>query len=151
MHYLPWSGKKRVVVELVRAVLQHRAVLDEPELVERLFTLAEPLVRDPPAGVQDDSDEHDGEEGAAAAAEVGPPGSRVSPQFEAQQTTMAKLVHLMRHDDTDTLFRIYVTSRRYFGVLFYLEDLIGRPVDLVTDKALRSELRPSVEREAVRV
>ena len=43
------------------------------------------------------------------------------------------------------------TSQRYFGVQFYLEDLLGRPVDLVTDKALRSELRPYIEREAVRV
>ena len=43
------------------------------------------------------------------------------------------------------------TSKRYFGVLFYLEDLLGRPVDLVTDKALRSELRPYVEREAIYV
>jgi hypothetical protein len=43
------------------------------------------------------------------------------------------------------------TSNRYFGVQFYLEDLLGRPVDLVTDKALRKELRPYVEREAVRV
>jgi predicted nucleotidyltransferase len=43
------------------------------------------------------------------------------------------------------------TSERYFGVQFYLEDLLGRPVDLVTDKALRSELRPYVEREAVHV
>ena len=34
---------------------------------------------------------------------------------------------------------------------FYLEDLLGRPVDLVTDKALRAELRPYVEREAVNV
>ena len=42
-------------------------------------------------------------------------------------------------------------SQRYFGVQFYLEDLIGRPVDLVTDKALRAELRPYVEREAVNV
>ena len=41
--------------------------------------------------------------------------------------------------------------RRYFGVQFYLEDLLGRPVDLVTEKALRPELRPSVEREALRV
>ena len=39
----------------------------------------------------------------------------------------------------------------YFGVWFYIEDLLGRPVDLVTDKALRSELRPYVEAEAVRV
>ncbi|MGA1286753.1 MAG: nucleotidyltransferase family protein [Rubrivivax sp.] len=43
------------------------------------------------------------------------------------------------------------TSKRYFGVQFFLEDLLGRPVDLVTDKALRAELRPFVEREAVRV
>lgn len=40
------------------------------------------------------------------------------------------------------------TSTRYFGVQFYLEDVLGCPVDLVTDKALRAELRPFVEREA---
>lgn len=40
------------------------------------------------------------------------------------------------------------TADRYFGVQFYLEDLLGRPVDLVTDKALRPELRPFVERDA---
>ncbi len=43
------------------------------------------------------------------------------------------------------------TSSRYFGVQFYLEDLLGLPVDLVTDKALRAELRPYIEAEAVRV
>lgn len=43
------------------------------------------------------------------------------------------------------------TAKRYFGVQFYLEDLFGRPVDLVTQKALRKELRPFVEREALHV
>jgi predicted nucleotidyltransferase len=43
------------------------------------------------------------------------------------------------------------TSARYFGVQFYLEDLLGCPVDLVTDKALRPQLRPFVEKEAVHV
>ena len=43
------------------------------------------------------------------------------------------------------------TSRTYFGVQFYIEDLLGRPVDLVTEKALRPEFRPYVEREAVHV
>ena len=55
--------------------------------------------------------------------------------------------------DVDILvsFRGTADWRRYFGVQFYLEDLFGRPVDLVTDKALRPELRPSVERESVSV
>ena len=43
------------------------------------------------------------------------------------------------------------TSERYFGVQFFLEDLLGRPVDLVTDKALRPELKMFIEKEAVHV
>ena len=43
------------------------------------------------------------------------------------------------------------TSKTFFGVQFYIEDLLGRPVDLVTEKALRPEIRPYVEREALHV
>jgi len=41
------------------------------------------------------------------------------------------------------------TSKRYFDVQLMLEDLLGCPVDLVTEKALRPELRPFIERERV--
>jgi len=55
--------------------------------------------------------------------------------------------------DVDVLvgFDGAATSQRYFGVQFYLEDLLGCSVDLVTEKALRSELRPYIEREAINV
>ena len=43
------------------------------------------------------------------------------------------------------------TSKKYFGVQFYLEDELGQPVDLVTEKAMRAELRPYIEREAINV
>lgn len=43
------------------------------------------------------------------------------------------------------------TSMRYFGVQFFLEDLFGCPVDLVTEKALRPELRPYIEQERINV
>ncbi len=43
------------------------------------------------------------------------------------------------------------TSQKYFGVQFHLEDALGCSVDLVTEKALRQELRPFIEREAVSV
>ena len=50
--------------------------------------------------------------------------------------------------DVDILvsFDGIATSQRYFGVEFYLEDLLGCPVDLLTEKALRAELRPYIER-----
>ena len=55
--------------------------------------------------------------------------------------------------DIDVLVRFDgpAISSKYFGVQFYLEDLFGCAVDLVTDKALRPELRPYVERDAVHV
>lgn len=43
------------------------------------------------------------------------------------------------------------SSARFFGMQFYLDDLLERPVDLVTDKALRPELKPYVTQGAVRV
>lgn len=55
--------------------------------------------------------------------------------------------------DIDLLVRFDgpAMSKRCFGARFYAEDPLGRPVDLVTDDALRTELRPYVEREVIRV
>jgi len=55
--------------------------------------------------------------------------------------------------DVDVLvaFDGAASSARYFGVQFYLEDILGCPVDLVTERALREELRPYIEREAMYV
>jgi len=43
------------------------------------------------------------------------------------------------------------TSARYFGLQFFLEDLLGGSIDLVTTQALRPQLRPFVERDAIHV
>ncbi len=53
--------------------------------------------------------------------------------------------------DVDVLvaFEGPATSQQYFGVQFYLEDVFGHPVDLVTEKALRAQLRSFIEKEAV--
>lgn len=55
--------------------------------------------------------------------------------------------------DVDILvdFDAPATAKRYFGTQFYLEDLLGREVDLVTEDALRPRLRPYVERDAVAI
>lgn len=57
------------------------------------------------------------------------------------------------NSDVDILVKFDgpATSARYFGVQFHLEDCLGSPVDLVTDTALRPELRTFVEQDAVRV
>ena len=39
----------------------------------------------------------------------------------------------------------------YMDLKFLLEEVLGRPVDLVTESALRPHLKPCVERESVRV
>jgi len=55
--------------------------------------------------------------------------------------------------DVDVLvaFEGETTFDGYFDLKFWLEDLLGRPVDLVTEKALRPEMALEVNREAVHV
>ncbi len=55
--------------------------------------------------------------------------------------------------DVDILVRFDkpATSDAFFGTQFYLEDLLGRPVDLATNRDLRVEIRPYVEREIVNI
>ncbi|MBV5309584.1 nucleotidyltransferase family protein [Chromatium okenii] len=55
--------------------------------------------------------------------------------------------------DVDILVRFdgAATSARYFGVQFYLEDFLKCPVDLITESALRPELRPFIEQERITV
>jgi uncharacterized protein len=55
--------------------------------------------------------------------------------------------------DIDVLvsFAGATTFDHYMGLKFFLEDLLGRRVDLVTDRALRQELRSRIEREAIHV
>ena len=55
--------------------------------------------------------------------------------------------------DVDVLVRFDAPPdwRRYFGAQAYLEDLLGRPVDMAIDQELRAEIRPYVERELIDV
>lgn len=55
--------------------------------------------------------------------------------------------------DVDLLVRFEgrATFDRYMDLKLFLEDLLGRRVDLVTEKALREEVRPHVEQELLRV
>jgi hypothetical protein len=55
--------------------------------------------------------------------------------------------------DVDLLvaFETPTTARRFYGLQIFLEDLLGKSVDLVTEEALRKELRESVEADAITV
>lgn len=55
--------------------------------------------------------------------------------------------------DVDLLveFNGPATFDGYMDLKFFLEDLLQMPVDLVTQKGLRKELRPAVEKEAIHV
>ena len=55
--------------------------------------------------------------------------------------------------DVDVLVRFDAPPdwKRYFGAQEYLEDLLGRPVDLATDREVRVEIRGYVQRDAIDV
>lgn len=55
--------------------------------------------------------------------------------------------------DVDLLvgFRSTPTFSGFMKLRIFLEDLLGVKVDLITESGLRDRLRPSIERDAIRV
>jgi predicted nucleotidyltransferase len=59
---------------------------------------------------------------------------------------------LKTRSDVDILVQFdKVSWANYIGLKFYLQDLLGREVDLVTPKALKPAVRPSVEKDLLYV
>ena len=59
---------------------------------------------------------------------------------------------LRKSSDVDVLVQFSKpTWANYIGLKFYLEDLLGRQVDLVTPKGLKPAIRSSVERDLLNV
>jgi vacuolar protein sorting-associated protein 35 len=104
LDYLPWGNKKAVSVELLRSIILHSNKLSDVEQVEKLFTIITPLIRD-----------QEGAEGTVTTTDEEGKEQVVAPGFEEEQTLVARLVHLMDHEDTDALFRLYIVARRHFG------------------------------------
>ena len=59
---------------------------------------------------------------------------------------------MRKSSDIDVLVQFDKTTwANYIGLKFYLEDLLGREVDLVTPKALKPATKPSVEKDLLYV
>jgi len=58
-----------------------------------------------------------------------------------------------RTSDVDVIveFKDKATFDLFMDLKFYLEDLLGAGVDLVTDKAIRPEIRKAIEQEKINV
>jgi uncharacterized protein len=59
---------------------------------------------------------------------------------------------MRKRSDVDVLVQFdKSTWANYIGLKFYLEDLLGREVDLVTPKALKPATKPSIEKDLLYV
>jgi len=103
MSYLHWDSWKEVASKLLRAVINADNKLHEPEDVEQLFGMITPLLRDHEAVQKPNEDDEE---------EVKAP--EVSAEFKAEQLLVARVVHLMEHEDTDVQFMMYGFAKKNF-------------------------------------
>mmetsp|Transcript_5371 Transcript_5371/g.8855 ORF Transcript_5371/g.8855 Transcript_5371/m.8855 type:complete len:812 (+) Transcript_5371:25-2460(+) len=101
MSYLPWSNWKEVALKLLRNVVARNAPLNEVEQTEQLFAIITPLLKDREGAAREETDE----EGKEAP---------IDEEFKEEQLVVAKVVHLMKNDDTDVLLKNYSKVRTHF-------------------------------------
>jgi len=101
LSYLPWGNWREVASTLTRSVVKSGAQLGEVERLDQLYQAIVPLLVDK-KGVPPPTNE----DGA-----VLPPGAA----FVEEQQLIARCVHLIKHEDTDQLLRLYVNARTHLA------------------------------------
>jgi len=97
---LPWGNWRVVAVTLMRSVIKTNSVLSEVEHVEQLFEAVTPLLKD--------------KDGHTVATDDDGREVPISQALKEEQQIVARCVHLIKAEDTDTLLRIYVAARKSF-------------------------------------
>ncbi|KAG2393890.1 hypothetical protein C9374_003654 [Naegleria lovaniensis] len=126
---LSFNDRREIAIELCGSALKHRHKISTPEQVAKFFELIRPLLKD-----EDNMSDIEEEE------------------FEDDQNLVARLVHLLYNEDTDTLFRVYSTARKHFGqggpkrILFTLTPLVFAYLQL----AKRIRNHPEREQKVVK-
>jgi vacuolar protein sorting-associated protein 35 len=100
MSFLPWGNWKDLSAALLKSVVKANKPLSDATQVGQLFGAITPVLKD--------------REGTVAATDED--GRELPPEagFREEQQLVARIVHLMAHDDTDELLRIYVAARTNF-------------------------------------
>lgn len=111
MSTLPYASWKEVSLTFLRSVVQRNAYLTEVTEVQQLFGAIAPLLRDKSEVLTSN--------GSGASAEAGSEGEAAAnipanDPFHAEQRLVAKVVHLMRSEDTDTLAQLYAVAKTHF-------------------------------------
>uniref|UniRef100_A0A0G4IAI5 Vacuolar protein sorting-associated protein 35 n=1 Tax=Chromera velia CCMP2878 TaxID=1169474 RepID=A0A0G4IAI5_9ALVE len=122
MNCLSLRVRKKVAASMVAGVVASEATLSEPRPVERFFLFVSPLVSD------------EKEAGAPAA----PPQTEADKEaFAKEQEQVARVVHLIKHEDTDVCFQMLRTAANAFKKggphrrTFVLPPLVTRALQLV--------------------
>lgn len=130
--FLPWQNRKKVAISMLEAVVaggKDSKVEDVAE-EEQLFAIIAPLLRDegmPPPGMYENSMEQGGSLISRTANLMGtlgissPPmpndpftyGTKDPATFREEQTLVAKLVHVLEHEDTDVTYQMLNVARKY--------------------------------------
>jgi len=97
LEFLPWDKRKKVGKGLIQAVIADGKGLKDVEEMESLLKIITPLLKDIPNHMRT------GNEPAYDMAEI-----------NDDQNWVAKLVHVFHHDDTDVMFQMLNSTRKYF-------------------------------------
>ena len=93
---LPFRSRRQVAMRMVEILTDRNVQLNQTTLIEQSLTFLSPLIKDD-LSMQTGVDEIRKEE------------------FQQEQYLVAKLVHLIHHEDPDCIFPLYCAARKHFG------------------------------------
>jgi len=115
MSFLPWGNWKEVAATLLRSVISMNTPLSELSQVEQLFKMITPLLKDRDANSSSGAAAKNNDDDEEAEANK-KNANNVSDKFKSEQYLVARIIHLIQNDDTDTLLQLLIYARTQFTI-----------------------------------
>lgn len=146
--FLPWANRREVAITMLKAVENAGSTPKNVEDIERLFKAIEPLVHDEHtttnnlvAGLTGQVNYHPQAVPSPSYNDTEPIRQYVDPvqlkKVQQENSHVAKLVHLLNHDDTDTVFEMLQVAKNHITQVGSGPNRIGQTLVAVVFAALR--------------
>ena len=132
MECLPITARRNLSMQICEAFLRNGAPVDNVQSLTTLFRYIQTSLRDE-TEVKSSTDDN-----AAA-------GAAQAKLLDREQTLVAKILHLIRHDDTDTHFALLTKCRAVFGrgglerIRYTIPSLVCNALSLATRVVARAK------------
>ncbi|KAA6382442.1 MAG: putative Vacuolar protein sorting-associated protein 35B, partial [Streblomastix strix] len=115
LNILPIQTRKEAAVQIITTMTKQPPVIDDIDILERLFDYVRPLCKEDIDKQKEELDKSQTSATQSKKQTTALQDELDQEQFESEQNNVSQIAHMIKHDNTDTFYKLLHIARKNFG------------------------------------